>query len=139
MIGDVHRQHRLDAANEILPYRTYVPTSYTGAKSFPLIVALHPDPTVNVSGSRMMVAKLKDLGTEVTYIEVPGGLHSDVVAPNIAAVIDFFNAHKTTVKSTAQPARPAVPADPVVGCAATIRSAAARIVDAAQSATGAER
>jgi poly(3-hydroxybutyrate) depolymerase len=235
--GDIRRHYRLDAANEILPYRTYVPTSYTGAKSFPLIIALHglggtedaffdnydkklpplaeshgyivasplgyrvdgsygwglgtppadpntkrtqdfseqdvmqvlarvrqlykiddsriylmghsmgaigtwkiapkypevwaaiapfsgsgapdtlekirsvpeiiihgdADPTVNVSGSRTMVAKLKELGTEVKYIEVPGGLHSDVVAPNIAAAIDFFDAHKKTVKSTSQP------------------------------------
>ena len=234
--GDIRRHYRLDAANEILPYRTYVPTTYTGAKAFPLIIALHglggtedaffdnyekklpplaeshgyivasplgyrvdgsygwglgtppadpntkrtqdfseqdvmqvlarvrqlykidesriylmghsmgaigtwkvapkypdiwaaiapfsgsgapdtlekirsvpeivvhgdADPTVNVSGSRTMVAKLKELGTEVKYIEVPGGLHSDVVAPNIAAVIDFFDAHKKTVKSTSQ-------------------------------------
>jgi poly(3-hydroxybutyrate) depolymerase len=234
--GDIRRHYRLDAANEILPYRTYVPTSYTGAKSFPLIIALHglggtedaffdnydkklpplaeshgyivasplgyrvdgsygwglgtppadpntkrtqdfseqdvmqvlarvrqlykiddsriylmghsmgaigtwkvapkypdiwaaiapfsgsgapdtlekirsvpeiiihgdADPTVNVSGSRTMVAKLKELGTEVKYIEVPGGLHSDVVAPNIAAAIEFFDAHKKAVKSTSQ-------------------------------------
>src|SRR5437762_13314922 len=26
---------------EILPYRMYVPTTYTGTKAFPLIVALH--------------------------------------------------------------------------------------------------
>ena len=32
-----------------------------------------------------MVAKLKELGIEYKYIEVPGGLHSDVVAPNLAA------------------------------------------------------
>src|SRR5471032_3128075 len=39
--GDIRRHYRLDAANEILPYRTYVPTTYTGAKAFPLIIALH--------------------------------------------------------------------------------------------------
>ena len=39
--GDIRRHYRLDAANEILPYRTYMPTSYTGAKAFPLIIALH--------------------------------------------------------------------------------------------------
>ena len=234
--GDIRRHYRLDAANEIMPYRTYVPTTYTGAKAFPLIVALHglggtedaffdnyekrlpplaeshgyivaaplgyrvdgsygwglgtppadpntqrtqdfseqdvmqvlarvrqlykiddsriylmghsmgaigtwkiapkfpdiwaaiapfsgsgaartlerirnvpeiivhgdADPTVNVAGSRAMVAKLKELGTEFKYIEVPGGLHSDVVAPNIAAMIDFFDAHKKAVKSTTQ-------------------------------------
>ena len=234
--GDIRRHYRLDAANEIVPYRTYVPTTYTGAKAFPLIIALHglggtedaffdnyekklpplaeshgyivasplgyrvdgsygwgvgtppadpntkrtqdfseqdvlqvlarvrqlykiddariylmghsmgaigtwkiapkypdiwaaiapfsgsgatetlerirnvpeiivhgdADPTVNVGGSRAMVAKLKELGTEFKYIEVPGGLHSDVVAPNIAAAIDFFDAHRKTVKSTSQ-------------------------------------
>ena len=234
--GDIRRHYTLDAAKEILPYRTYVPTSYTGAKSFPLIIALHglggtedaffdnyekklpplaeshgyivaaplgyrvdgsygwglgnapadpntmrtqdfseqdvmqvlarvrqlykiddsriylmghsmgaigtwkiapkfpdiwaaiglfagsgapatlekirgvpeiivhgdADPTVNVSGSRTMVAKLKEMGTEFKYIEVPGGVHSDVVAPNIAAIIDFFDAHRKPVKSTSQ-------------------------------------
>ena len=57
---------------------------------------------MNVAGSRAMVEKLKELGTEYKYIEVPGGLHSDVVAPNIAAFIDFFDAHKKTVKGTSQ-------------------------------------
>ena len=234
--GDIRRHYRLDAANEILPYRTYVPTTYTGAKAFPLIIALHglggtedsffesyekklpplaeshgyivaaplgyrvdgsygwglgtppadantkrtqdfseqdvmqvlarvrqlytiddsriylmghsmgaigtwkiapkypdvwaaiapfsgsgaaatlerirsvpeivvhgdADPTVNVAGSRAMVVKLKELGTEFKYIEVPGGLHSDVVAPNLAAVIDFFDAHKKSKKNATQ-------------------------------------
>ena len=234
--GDIRRHYTLAAANEILPYRTYIPTGYTGAKAFPLIIALHglggtedaffdnyekklpplaeshgyivasplgyrvdgsygwglgtapadpntkrtqefseqdvmqvlarvrqlykvddsriylmghsmgaigtwkiapkypdiwaaiapfsgsgaaatleriravpeiivhgdADPTVNVAGSRAMVAKLKELGTEFKYIEVPGGLHSDVVAPNVAAVIDFFDAHRKVVKGTSQ-------------------------------------
>ena len=67
-----------------------------------IIVHGDADPTVNVSGSRAMVAKLKELGTEFKYIEVPGGLHSDVVAPNVAAVIDFFDAHRKAVKGTSQ-------------------------------------
>jgi poly(3-hydroxybutyrate) depolymerase len=234
--GDIKRHYRLDAANEIVPYRMYVPAAYTGAKAFPLIVALHglggtedsffdgynkalpplaeqhgyivaaplgyrvdgsygwglgapppdpntrraqdfseqdvmqvlqrvrqlykvdesriylmghsmgaigtwkiapkypdiwaaiapisgngapatlekirtvpeiivhgdADPTVPVAGSRNMVAKLKELGTEHKYIEVPGGLHSDVVAPNIAAIVEFFDAHRKTVKATSQ-------------------------------------
>jgi poly(3-hydroxybutyrate) depolymerase len=234
--GDIKRHYRFDAANEIIPYRTYVPTTYTGAKMFPLIVALHglggtedslfdnydkrlpplaeqhgyiiaaplgyrvdgsygwglgtapadpnvrrtqdfseqdvmqvlqrvrqqykidesriylmghsmgaigtwkiaakypgvwaaiapisgngapdtlerirtvpeiivhgdADPTVPVAGSRNMVAKLKELGTEHKYIEVPGGLHSDVVAPNVAAIVEFFNAHKKSVKTASQ-------------------------------------
>jgi poly(3-hydroxybutyrate) depolymerase len=234
--GDLKRHYMLDAAAEILPYRMYVPTTYTGTKAFPLIVALHglggtedaffenyerklpplaeqhgyilaaplgyrvdgsygwglgnapadpvtkriqelseqdvvqvlqhvrqqyridenriylmghsmggigtwkiaskypdiwaaigpisgsgvpatlerirhipevvvhgdDDATVNVAGSRTMVAKMKDLGTEVKYIEVPGGSHSGVVAPNLAAVIDFFDAHRKTVRPTSQ-------------------------------------
>jgi poly(3-hydroxybutyrate) depolymerase len=234
--GDIKRHYLLDGAHEIIPYRTYVPTSYTGAKDFPLIVALHglggtensffdgydgrlpplaeqhgyivaaplgyrvdgsygwglgdpptdptsrrvqelseqdvmqvlarmkrmykidekriylmghsmggigtwkiapkypdvwaaiaplsgagvpetlerirgvpeiivhgdADPTVNVQGSRRMVAKLQELGTEFTYIEVPGGLHSDVVAPNLEKVIEFFDNHKKNVKTTSQ-------------------------------------
>ena len=60
------------------------------------------DPTVNVSGSRAMVARLKELGTDVKYIEVPGGLHSDVVAPNLAAAIAFFDTHRKPARSTSQ-------------------------------------
>jgi predicted esterase len=60
------------------------------------------DPTVNVQGSRSMVAKMKELGVEVTYIEVPGGTHSSVVPPNFAAMFDFFDAHKKTPKPTSQ-------------------------------------
>jgi len=60
------------------------------------------DPTVNVQGSRTMVARMKELGIEVKYVEVPGGTHSSVVAPNFAGMFDFFDAHKKTAKSTAQ-------------------------------------
>jgi poly(3-hydroxybutyrate) depolymerase len=237
--GDLKRHYLLDAASEIIPYRMYVPTTYTGTKAFPLIVALHglggtedaffdnyekrlpplaeqhgyivaaplgyrvdgsygwglanapadpntrrtqslseqdvmqvllrvrqlykidesriylmghsmgaigtwklapkypdiwaaiapisgtgapdtldairrvpeiivhgdADPTVNVAGSRAMVAKLKEIGVEFKYIEVPGGLHSDVVAPNLAAIVDFFNAHKKAARATSQQQR----------------------------------
>ena len=79
------------------------PDTLATIRSVPeIIVHGDADPTVNVSGSRAMVAKLKELGTEFKYIEVPGGLHSDVVAPNVAAVIDFFDAHRKTTKSTSQ-------------------------------------
>jgi len=56
------------------------------------------DPTVNVNGSRTMVAKMRELGIESKYIEVPGGVHSDVVAPNLAAIVEFFDAHRKTAK-----------------------------------------
>jgi poly(3-hydroxybutyrate) depolymerase len=79
------------------------PATLEKIRSVPeIIVHGDADPTVNVSGSRAMVAKLKELGVEFKYIEVPGGLHSDVVAPNVAAIIDFFDAHKKAVRSTAQ-------------------------------------
>ena len=67
-----------------------------------IIVHGDADPTVSVSGSRTMVAKLKELGVEHKYIEVPGGLHSDVVAPNIAAIVEFFDAHRKAARSTSQ-------------------------------------
>ena len=63
-----------------------------------IIVHGDADPTVPVTGSRNMVAKLKELGTEHMYIEVPGGLHGDVVAPNLAAIVEFFNTHKKSAK-----------------------------------------
>jgi poly(3-hydroxybutyrate) depolymerase len=56
------------------------------------------DATVNVEGSRAMVAKMKELGIEVRYIEVPGGNHTNVVVPNAAAMFDFFDAHRKGVK-----------------------------------------
>ena len=61
-------------------------------KGIPVIV-VHgdADPTVPVDGSRSMVATLKKLGAEVEYVEVPGGDHSNVVAPNFEKVIAFFD------------------------------------------------
>ena len=67
-----------------------------------IIVHGDNDPTVNVSGSRAMVAKLKQLGAEFRYIEVPGGNHSSVVVPNLPAILDFFDAHKKTATRVAQ-------------------------------------
>jgi predicted peptidase len=64
-------------------------------KSIPqMVVHGDADPTVNVSGSRAMVAELKRLGAEVTYVEVPGGDHTNVVVPNLPVVFDFLAAHR---------------------------------------------
>ena len=60
------------------------------------------DPTVNVEGSRTMVAEMQRLGVDVKYIEVPGGHHSDVVAPNFPAIFDFFDAHRKTAARSSQ-------------------------------------
>ena len=56
------------------------------------------DATVPVGGSRLMVAALKGVGAEVSYIEVPGGSHMSVVEPNLPGMFDFFDRH------TARPA-----------------------------------
>jgi predicted peptidase len=50
------------------------------------------DPTVAVGGSRVMVAALKALGANIEYLEIPGGDHSNVVAPNLPHMFDFFSA-----------------------------------------------
>jgi predicted peptidase len=65
-----------------------------------IIVHGDSDPTVNVQGSRAMVAKLKELGAEFKYVEVPGGNHSSVVVPNLGAILDFFDAHKKTARAS---------------------------------------
>ena len=52
------------------------------------------DNTVNVSGSRNMVAALKKAGADVTYIEVVGGSHTDMVVPNLPKAFEFMAAQK---------------------------------------------
>lgn len=59
-----------------------------------LIVHGDADPTVSVERSRVMVAAGKKLGVEMKYIEVPGGDHGSIVAPNFPAVFDWFDTHK---------------------------------------------
>ena len=58
-----------------------------------IVVHGDADNTVPVDGSRRMVAEMKRLGVEVKYIEVPGGSHTDIAGPNMAAIFDFFDAH----------------------------------------------
>lgn len=52
------------------------------------------DNTVNVQRSRDMVEAMKRLGVDHKYIEIPGGTHNDIVAPNLAAMFDFFDAKR---------------------------------------------
>ncbi len=61
------------------------------------------DPTVNVRGSRSMVEAMKTNGVDVTYIEVPGGNHSNVVEPNFEKMIQFFSAHPKVPKQPQDP------------------------------------
>jgi predicted esterase len=48
------------------------------------------DRTVNVSQSRAMVAAGKKAGAGITYVEVPGGSHVSVAAPQMGPMLDFF-------------------------------------------------
>ena len=48
------------------------------------------DPTVNVNGSRVMVTALQKLNAPVTYVEVPGGNHTDVVVPHLPQAFAFM-------------------------------------------------
>ena len=58
------------------------------------------DNTVNVSGSRNMVAALNKAGADVTYIEVPGGSHTDMVVPNLPKAFEFMAAQKRSAVAT---------------------------------------
>jgi len=71
------------------------PAEAVRMKGIPQIV-VHgdADATVNVAGSRAMVAEMKRLGVEVVYVEVPGGSHTDVVVPNLPKVFEFLAAHR---------------------------------------------
>ena len=61
------------------------------------------DNTVNVSGSRNMVGALKKLNADVTYVEVAGGSHTDVVVPNLPKAFEFLAAQrKGTATNTKQ-------------------------------------
>jgi predicted esterase len=80
----------------LAPFAGYgAPSTVAAMKHIPEIV-VHgtADLTLPVALSRAMVAELKKQGVEHRYIEVPGGSHVDIVEPNLAAVIDFFNAHR---------------------------------------------
>jgi predicted esterase len=80
------------------------PSLAENMKALPhFIVHGDADNTVNVSGSRNMVAALKKVNANVTYIEVPGGSHTDVVVPYLPQAFDFLAAQKkSTAMSTKQ-------------------------------------
>lgn len=48
------------------------------------------DRTVSVAQSRTMVAAGKTAGANIVYVEVPGGSHVSVAAPQFAPMLDFF-------------------------------------------------
>lgn len=68
------------------------PNSLARIKDIPeFVVHGDADATVNVGNSRRMVAAAKALGMDVTYVEVAGGGHVDVAAPNLPAMFEFFS------------------------------------------------
>jgi predicted peptidase len=83
---------------------TGAPTLADSMKAIPqFVVHGDADNTVNVSGSRNMVAALKKLSANVTYVEVPGGSHTDVVVPNLPQAFEFLAAQrKGSATSTKQ-------------------------------------
>ena len=54
------------------------------------------DRTVPVTQSRIMVEAGKKAGANITYVEVPGGSHVSVAAPNFGPMLDFFVQQKKT-------------------------------------------
>lgn len=48
------------------------------------------DRTVAVSQSRTMVEAGKKAGANITYVEVPGGSHTSIAAPQFGPMLDFF-------------------------------------------------
>jgi poly(3-hydroxybutyrate) depolymerase len=78
------------------------PATVVRMKDIPQIV-VHGDRdnTVNVAGSRAMVAEMKKLGMDVTYIEVAGGTHLDVVMPNLPKVFEFLATRRRLAAATA--------------------------------------
>ncbi len=52
------------------------------------------DKTVNVSQSRRMVEAGKQAGATIVYVEVPGGSHTSVAAPQFGPMLDFFAKQK---------------------------------------------
>ena len=72
-----------------------VPATVAAMKHIPeIVVHGSADALLPVAFSQAMVAEMKRLGVEHKYIEVAGGDHNNIVSPNFAAVLDFFDAHR---------------------------------------------
>jgi poly(3-hydroxybutyrate) depolymerase len=70
------------------------PDVLENARALPVIVVQgDADQSVNPDVTRRWVAKMKDLGMEYQYIEVPGGTHASAGRLNIDKVFDFLERH----------------------------------------------
>ena len=74
---------------------TGAPSLAENMKALPqFVVHGDADNTVNVSGSRNMVAELNKFKADVTYLEIVGGSHTDIVVPNLPLAFEFMSSHK---------------------------------------------
>lgn len=67
-----------------------------------LVVHGDNDATVNVRGSRTMVAALQKAGANVTYLEIPGGSHTDMVVPNLPRAFAFLAGQRKPMTAVTQ-------------------------------------
>lgn len=103
--GDLKRHYRLEAADEIMPYRLYVPTAYSARKPMPLVIALHglgatEDSFFEAYGGTLpklaeqrgcIIAAPLGYRVDGGYGVAPGGNHTNVVEPNFVAMFYFFD------------------------------------------------
>ena len=120
--GDMHRQYFLQEAQETMPYRLFVPSTYDGTQAFPLIVALHGSST---TGDDVMDKPgLKELAEKNRVIVVaplgysPFGAYGNIypvvvtrdAASHLNALLEMSRPGAQTVKGSTAPAKDAGPA-----------------------------
>jgi alpha-beta hydrolase superfamily lysophospholipase len=71
------------------------------------VLVLHgdQDTTVSVDGSRRWVARMRELGMQHVYVEIPGGDHSSFVSSNpetLSKVFSFFDVVRKDQRSAAR-------------------------------------
>ena len=77
------------------------PAGMVKLKSIPeYVVHGDNDKTVPVTQSRIMVEAGKKAGANITYVEIPGGSHVDVAAPQFGPMLDFFAKQSRRVAET---------------------------------------
>jgi poly(3-hydroxybutyrate) depolymerase len=71
------------------------PDALQGIRHVPVIVVMgDDDQLVSVDVTRAWVAKMRELGMRHTYVEIPGGDHTRIIArdpANMAKIFDFFD------------------------------------------------
>ena len=65
-----------------------------------ILVQGDKDALVPVAGARRWADQMKKLDMTYEYIEVEGGDHTSVVAPNVPKIFDFFDKHKRKEKKS---------------------------------------